>query len=443
MAKVHEHKIIYPDEDRPKITRKIQKELELNRSAKSLDNMEPSEKSNLSDMDEPDIQDVKIFQFDINIIRPYRTEIIRRKPWFSSDLLKSFIETNSEEEELGLPPIKACCQPGEMELTPLPEDSESWNDKVYKPRIEIPFNLNNKYSERTIVFKTLNRNRVNLFEGEIRRIRKRAGLFQVKKRFHITINNEGISLYQYRKGLDFEEDSPDRQFLFACEKFQVIQTTSQKFRIQIGKKSYHFEAREDITDWCRFINEQIQNKEDIGKTIQTKPWKSAHIVKDKFMKTSNTFDLFRFCDQGKKSFGIILKTHDSKAPKKSYYQYSPECCYYSHDTKRVCIKPIEKVPDHHDAFLIPLAGFKCDAETLSNAVGDISDLVKQSKIRKLSQLDFNHFLRDFYINIGVFTEISEKFPVKKTHFNNIFNSKAVEYADGCYFDNKLRIITSE
>lgn len=78
--------------------------------------------------------------------------------------------------------------------------------------VETPFNVNEKYTKRVLVFKKHSRDKSNVFQGQVERIRKRMGIISSKQNVYLCINKDRINMYNLPL-----TSTPTRQFIYDCE----------------------------------------------------------------------------------------------------------------------------------------------------------------------------------------------------------------------------------
>ena len=99
------------------------------------------------------------------------------------------------------------------------------------------FNINSKYANRMLVFKTNCREKLNVYQGEVQRIKKRMGILTSKQQVYMCINRDRINLYKIPLTA-----VPIRQFLFDLEKIsmEIDKNDNTVLRLNVNSKEYVF-----------------------------------------------------------------------------------------------------------------------------------------------------------------------------------------------------------
>jgi hypothetical protein len=78
--------------------------------------------------------------------------------------------------------------------------------------VETPFTVNEKFTKRVLVFKKHSRDKSNVYQGEVSRLRKRLGIISSKQNVYLCINKDRINMYNLPLN-----STPTRQFIYDCE----------------------------------------------------------------------------------------------------------------------------------------------------------------------------------------------------------------------------------
>jgi len=228
-----------------------------------------------------------------------------------------------------------------------------------KPRatIEARFTLNNKFSKRMLAFKKNCRDKMNVYQGEVARLRRRLGIITTKKMVYLCINQDRINMYNIPLSA-----TPARQFLYDCETIssEIDEKDNTVLRLHVNKKEYVFKLSdaEQAKEWSDYINQAVKKKDSEIEANNRKTWRSPHVTMLRFTKEANTFDILKFQDHGEKTYGIVLQTIDKDAPKDLLYENPPEVLYYSHHLKKPTITTVDEIFSKKDVYIIPLINFE-------------------------------------------------------------------------------------
>ena len=352
------------------------------------------------------------------------------------------------------------------------ESSSEEVEDVSHQYIETPFTVKDKFKKRMLVFKEHCRDKMNVYQGEVSRLRKRLGIITSKKMVYLCINKDRINMYRLPLTA-----TPIRQFLYDWEKIssKVDIKDPKVLRLYVNKKEYVFKLEEEgqAQEWSEYINNAVKNKDAAQEPSRLKTWRTPHVTRNRFTKEANTFDLLKFKDHGEKTYGIVLQTIDKGASKDLLYKDFPEVLYYNHHLKKVVISSVEEVFTTKDVYIIPLINYEWDEQRLETAVemivkvvsllslssvnllsysliftkalrSDNSLQVKKSKEDpKFSTADFAQFMQDLYIQLKVLMIKSLDKSVKKLTFRDIFDESNTDYEGDCYFDAAHKIITQK
>ncbi|CAI2367560.1 unnamed protein product [Moneuplotes crassus] len=222
MAKVHEHKIIYPEEDRPRVVQKVRKVKDIPRYFRSQDSINLLEEDTPDDISEPTIQRIKIWTFDITLPRSSNTEIVKRESLFNSKWFRSNQETVSKEEGSILPSVSVNSQPFKREFTPIPEDSDTWEEQFPRDPIKVLYNLNKNDSERIIVFKTFNRKKIFFLREKYDASEQESAFFQLNRSTISRLRMKQLAYIRMEKSLALKYTLPRDNFCFLERKLVLF-----------------------------------------------------------------------------------------------------------------------------------------------------------------------------------------------------------------------------
>lgn len=258
------------------------------------------------------------------------------------------------------------------------KDSSDEEVDDYKTKFRTSaFNINSKYTNRKLVYKLNCRDKLNVYQGEVQRIKKRMGILTSKQQVYMCINRDRINLYKIPLTA-----VPIRQFLFDLEKISmdVDKTDKTVLRLNVNSKEYVFklENEEKAKKWCNFVQKAIKKtieEEGEAESSKTKTWKEPHISEKRFLREANTFDLLQFKANGVKTVGVVLQIIDKDSDYNLLYKIYPEILYLDPSTKMVTVRTFEELMSPSKVFFYPLLNFDCQNETLDAAQKLITDMV--------------------------------------------------------------------
>lgn len=399
------------------------------------------------------------------VLRPTKNRVILRKETTHESEVTQTEESKQEKQE---EPAEELHKPPEEEIKQLyvetlrvpdvdidmksentsSDEIEESEEKVEEHEnlyIETPFTVNSKFSKRMLVMKKNNRDKMNVYQGEALRLRKRLGIISSKKAVYLCINQDRINMYNLPL-----RATPTRQFLYDCEKIsaEVDKKDKSVMRLHVNQKEYVFklEDAEQNREWCDYIQNTArqtitEKPEDPGQARKRKTWRTPHVTKNRFTKEANTLDLLKFYDHGERTYGIILQTIDNDVSRDLLYEQFPEVLYYNHHVKKPMITPINEILTGKDTFIIPLINFEGGKKELEIVQQMIADLMKESKDRvKYTERDFALFIQNLYTKAKVINLKSLDKQAKKLRFSDIFDESTTVYKGDCFFDSPHKLI---
>lgn len=222
---------------------------------------------------------------------------------------------------------------------------------------------------------------MNIFQGEVVRIRKRMGILTSKTPVYLCINQDRINMYNLPLTA-----VPVRQFLFDHEKIscEIDKSDKSVLRLKVNKKEYVLKVEDETQakDWRDFIQRTVEKSEPAAEESKTKGkiWREPHVTKKRFNKEANTFDLIQFVEGKVKTLGVILQIIDHDANYNLLFTKSPDVLYYSPSLGKVLIRPYEEIASTSNAFVVPLFNYECTEDNLEVAQNLIVNIVSFIKI---------------------------------------------------------------
>lgn len=248
--------------------------------------------------------------------------------------------------------------------------------------IKTPFKINKKYPNNVLVYKKLHGDSIDVYQGEVQRIKKKMGLFSSKIKVYVKINNDRINIYDMPL-----TDVPKRQFLFDWEKIsaEIDKKEKSTIRIQVevkGKdKEYVFKVEDETQakDWWNFIQKATKKKEAAQEASNSKKkdYKQPHISEAVFLRDANTFDLVQFKNHGVKTIGVILQVIDKDLELNMLCENMPDILYYDQQSKIVTERSLDELLSSSKVFYFKLSGYDCQHDKLEAAYSLIKDVVSQ------------------------------------------------------------------
>ena len=253
--------------------------------------------------------------------------------------------------------------------TELKESSDEEVDDLSTKFMKTVFNINSKYVNRMLVYKLNWREKLNVYQGEVQRIKKRMGILTSKQPVYMCINRDRINLYKIPLTA-----IPMRQFLFDLEKMSIDTDIKDPsvIRLFVNNKEYVFktESEEIAKKWWNFVQKAIQKtieEEGESEALKGKTWKEPHITEKRFLREANTFDLLQFKAHGVKTLGIILQIIDKDSDYNLLYKSYPEILYYDSLSKMVTVRSFEELKSTSKVFFYPLLNYDWEEESLETA----------------------------------------------------------------------------